>query len=61
MIMKKQEATTRTSVTLPLSVYETLETIAKQKRVSLAWVMRDAAERYVSDQWPLFAIKGLED
>jgi predicted DNA-binding protein len=57
--MKKQEATTRTSVTLPLSVYETLETIARQKRVSLAWVMRDAAERYVSDRWPLLNVKDI--
>jgi len=28
--------------------------IAKQKKVSLAWVMRDAAEQYIADQWPLF-------
>lgn len=56
--MKKPESTTRTSVTLPQSVYETLEIIARQKKVSLAWVMRDAAERYVSDQWPLFAAQG---
>jgi predicted DNA-binding ribbon-helix-helix protein len=30
-----------------------LEQIAKAKKVSLAWIVRDAAERYVSDQWPL--------
>jgi len=34
-------------------LYETLESIALQKKVSIAWVIRDAAEKYVSDQWPL--------
>jgi predicted DNA-binding protein len=51
----KGAASTRTSVTLPAEVYTSLEAIAKQKKVSLAWVMRDAAEKYVSEQWPLFA------
>jgi predicted transcriptional regulator len=49
------ETSTRTSVTLPSSVYASLEIIARQKKVSMAWVMRDAAEKYVSEQWPLFA------
>ena len=43
----------RTSVSLPRGLYETLESIAVQKKVSIAWVIRDAAEKYVSDQWPL--------
>lgn len=47
----------RMSVTLPLTVYRSLEDIAKRKKVSLAWVMRDAAERYVSEEWPLFGRK----
>jgi predicted DNA-binding protein len=45
----------RTSVTFPLDLYETLESLAKKKKVSVAWVVREAAERYVADQWPLFA------
>lgn len=49
------EPSTRTSVTIPTDVYTSLETIAKQKKVSIAWVMRDALEKYVSEQWPLFA------
>lgn len=49
------EPTMRTSVTLPSTVYQSLEDIAKKKKVSLAWVLRDAAERYVSEEWPLFA------
>jgi len=43
----------RTSVTLPQDIYRTMEALARQKKVSTAWVMRDAAERYVAEQWPL--------
>jgi len=32
-----------------------LQEIAKQKKVSVAWVIRDAAEKYIAEQWPLFA------
>lgn len=53
--MPKRALTTRTSVTLSSEVYASLEIIAKQKKVSVAWVIRDAAERYVSEQWPLFS------
>jgi hypothetical protein len=31
-----------------------LDRIAREKKVSLAWVLRDAAEKYLSDKWPLF-------
>jgi hypothetical protein len=30
-----------------------LEAIARSKKVSVAWVVRDATERYVAEQWPL--------
>ena len=40
----------RASISFPPGVYETLEDIAKQKKVSLAWVVRDAAEKYVADR-----------
>ena len=40
----------RASISFPPGLYETLEDIAKQKKVSLAWVVRDAAEKYVADQ-----------
>ena len=40
----------RASISFPPDLYETLEAIAKQKKVSLAWVVRDAADRYVADQ-----------
>lgn len=51
----ESEPSTRTSVTFPAEVYSSLEIIAKQKKVSMAWVIRDAAEKYVSEHWPLFA------
>ena len=38
---------------LPSDLYETLEEIARQKKVSLAWVVRAATEKYVEDKWPL--------
>ena len=44
----------RATITFPTELYTTLEEIAKQKKVSLAWVVRDAAERYLSEKWPLF-------
>ena len=43
----RRKAAVRASITFPPDLYETLEEIAKQKKVSLAWVVRDASERYV--------------
>jgi metal-responsive CopG/Arc/MetJ family transcriptional regulator len=42
----------RASISFPPDLYETLQGIAQQKKVSLAWVVRDAAERYIVDQKP---------
>jgi metal-responsive CopG/Arc/MetJ family transcriptional regulator len=50
----KEESSVRASISFPLELYRTLEGIAKKKKVSLAWVVRDAAEKYVAEQWPLF-------
>ncbi len=47
----------RASVSFPPELYATLERIAKEKKVSVAWVVREAAEQYVGDHWPLFAGK----
>jgi hypothetical protein len=44
---------TRASASLPPDIYATLRDIAKQKKVSVAWVIRDAAEKYIADEWPL--------
>ncbi len=51
--MKKMTGS-RASVSFPPELYRTLEKLARQKKVSLAWVVREAAEKYVEDQWPLF-------
>jgi metal-responsive CopG/Arc/MetJ family transcriptional regulator len=40
----------RISITFPTDQYQSLEGIAKQKKVSLAWVVRDAAEKYIAEQ-----------
>jgi hypothetical protein len=44
----------RATISFPPDVYETLEIIAKEKKVSLAWVVRDASEQYIAEKWPLF-------
>ena len=44
-----QPAAMRASVTFPAELYQALEEIARQKRVSLAWVVRDAAEKYAAE------------
>lgn len=44
----------RASVTFPPELYRILEDLAKKKKVSIAWIVREAAEKYVADQWPLF-------
>lgn len=45
---------TRASVTFPADLYAELERIAEDKKVSVAWVVRDAVEKYVESQYPLF-------
>lgn len=44
---------TRASASLPSDIYATLQDIARQKKVSFAWVVREAAEQYIARQWPL--------
>jgi ribbon-helix-helix CopG family protein len=43
----------RATVSLPPDIHQTLGALARQKKVSMAWVMRDAAEKYVAQQRPL--------
>jgi metal-responsive CopG/Arc/MetJ family transcriptional regulator len=42
----------RASISFPPDLYETLEELARQKKVSLAWVVRDATEKYVAEKPP---------
>jgi len=48
------ERTIRASISFPDSQYAALRAIARQKRVSVAWVVRDAVEQYFAAQAPLF-------
>ena len=64
MATKKQakapavKTTSRLSVSFPADLKKTLEQIAKEQKVSLSWVVREAAEKYVSDRWPLLGKRG---
>lgn len=49
----------RASVSFPTEMYKTLENIADKKKVSMAWVVREAVEMYLLDNGPLFRDKGL--
>ncbi len=40
----------RASISFPPDLYAALESIATDKKVSLAWVVRDAAEMYVENE-----------
>ena len=40
----------RASISFPPDIYEKLEALAKQKKVSLAWVVRDASEKYIAGE-----------
>jgi hypothetical protein len=44
----------RATISFPSDIYKTLEDIARQKKVSLAWVVREATEEYIANKWPLF-------
>lgn len=49
-----QEAgTVRLSITIPADDYTDLKKTAGRKRVSLAWVVRDAVQEYLKNQAPL--------
>lgn len=45
--------TLRASVGFPRELYAALEDLAKEKKVSVAWIVRDAAEQYIANRWPL--------
>ncbi len=45
----------RTSVSFPPEVYKTLEDLSARKKVSISWVVREAVDMYIADQWPLFS------
>lgn len=46
----QKQKTVRTTVSMPLSDYEHLELIADSKKVSIAWVVREAIEQYLRSE-----------
>ena len=48
-------ASVRATISFSSEQYQTLEEIARQKKVSLAWVVREAVDNYVSYRQPLFS------
>lgn len=51
----KAPKSARASVSFPSATYADLERLAEQKKVSVAWVVREAAEKYLAEQYPLFS------
>lgn len=47
-ISKRAAKTARASVSFPPKVYDDLLKLAAEKKVSVAWVVREAAEKYVA-------------
>lgn len=45
--------TVRATISFPAEHYAELERMAQDKKVSLAWIVRDAVEKYLAGQWPL--------
>ena len=60
MVAKKQRRKVRrgiqprVSVTFPPELYSILVDLAKRRKVSVAWIVRDAADKYVAAQPPSF-------
>jgi hypothetical protein len=52
-LQESQPSGVRLSVTIPAADYDDLRRSAADKRVSLAWVIRDAIGQYLRDQAPL--------
>ena len=55
-----ESSSVRATISFPSDIYQTLENIARQKKVSLAWVVREAAEQYIANKWPLLAALKVE-
>ena len=48
----------RVSVTFPPDHYAAIERIAREKRVSIAWVVREAVQQYLEPEATLFGRDG---
>ncbi len=52
-----QKQMRRFSVSVPSEQYDDLLVLARKNRVSIAWVVREAIERLLSDDMPLFHLR----
>jgi predicted DNA-binding protein len=52
-----QKQMRRFSVSVPSEQYDDLLALARKNRVSRAWVVREAIERLLSDDMPLFHLR----
>jgi metal-responsive CopG/Arc/MetJ family transcriptional regulator len=46
----RSQSLIRASISFPVDLYDALQALARQKKVSLAWVVRDAAEKYIAER-----------
>ena len=52
---KDPKKTTRITVTLPLGSYQTVVRMARHRKVSTSWIVRDAVEKYLAADVPLLS------
>jgi predicted transcriptional regulator len=48
----QQASGTRITVTIPPQDYAAVRSLAKNKKVSAAWIVRDAVEKYIQRETP---------
>lgn len=48
MTVDEGQGTVRTTITVPKPTYDEMERLAKSKRVSVAWVVREAVSEYLA-------------
>lgn len=51
---RKKGKMPRTSVSFPPEVQEELNRLAAKRKVSVAWIVREAVDRYLESENPLF-------
>ena len=47
--VNKVDKSVRASISFPANQYADLERIAQEKKVSIAWVVREAVDKYLTD------------
>lgn len=43
----------RASISFPGDTYRAIESLAREKKVSVAWIVRRAVDQYLGAEWPL--------